>query len=161
MFGAMFGLDGARHLGQGHEEPELIASSMPWKLAPPVLVPIGLRERGKLPAPGNSAAVPDDRLARAQLKEIALRRFEAEERAARSLASTPLAGRTLERSEFDVLLRLADLALASGVPVQGSVMSASVGPTVVRLRADDSDTVITVTDGVLTLRNVSVEVVAS
>jgi len=161
VFEAMFGLGGARHVGAGHSDPDLVAPSTPWSQAPPVDVPIGLRERGKLPGPGSSAAVPDDRLARAYLQELALRRLDAEAAAARRLASAPLEGRILDRAEFDALLRLADLALASGVPVQGSLASASSGPAQVRIRAAPVDTTVTVTDGVLVLQGVIVEVVGA
>lgn len=158
LFDATFRLSGARHLGAGHMDPDLVAPATPWAQAPPVPVPIGLRERGKLPAPGSSAAVPDDRVGRAQLAEMARRQLEAERDAGRRLGSAPLEGRVLERAEFEVLLRLADLALAAGVPVQASIAAASVGPTTVQIRRAPCDTTVTVRDGVLVLRGVSVEV---
>lgn len=161
LFAAMFGLGGARHLGAGHDDPDLVSASTSWANAPAVSVPISLRERGKLAGPGSSAAVPDDRRARAYFTEMALTRLNAEQVSLERLASSPLAGRVLDRTEFDALLRLADLALAAGVPVAGLVATASSGSTHVTIRSADVDTTVTVTDGTLVLCGVTVEVVGT
>lgn len=161
LFDAMFGLGGMRHLGVGYPDPETVAASTTWSAAEPVDIAVGLRERGQLPSPGRAAGVPDDRLARAQLRAIAAARLDEERRASGSLASRQLTGRTLSRAEFNALLQLANLALAAGVPVAGSLATASVGPVEVRLRASNDDCIITVEDGTFVLHGIAIELVGA
>ncbi len=161
LFDATFGLGGACHLGTGFDDVDLIAVSTSWAQADPVEVSISLRERGRAPSPGQTASIPDDRRDREHLRRIARQRIETEQQAARDLAIFPLVGRTLERAEFEVLLRLADLALEAGVPVTGSIAVGSIGDVRVELRKSLTDTCITVTDGTLVLKGVSIEVQAA
>ncbi len=161
LFDATFGLGGACHLGAGFDDVDLIPTSTPWAQADPVDVSISLRERGRAPSPGQTASIPDDRRDREHLRARARDRIETEQRAARDLATFPLVGRILERAEFEVLLRLADLALEAGVPVTGSIASASIGDVRVELRRSATDTLITVVDGTFVLQGVSIKVGAA
>ena len=161
LFAAMFGLDGARHIGAPHDDADVVAPSTPWADAPPVEVPVSLRERARLASPGQSASVPDDRRAREQLRTIAMQRLEAEQTAARRLALAPLDGRVLDRSELEVLLRLTDVALSAGVPVAGSLATGSIGAIRLEIRPSASDTVVHCVDGALLLRGVSLALVAA
>lgn len=156
LYDATFSLGGANHLGTGYADPELTVSSASWSAADPVEVSISLRERGRSPSPGQSGAIPDDRRAREHFRDETRSQVEADQAAARRLADLGFVGRTLDRQEFDQLLRLTDLALASGVPVAGTVAIGSVGNVRVEIRPSATDTVIEVIDGSFVLHGVAV-----
>jgi uncharacterized protein (TIGR02677 family) len=158
VYDVMFPFGGSLHLGTGYDDDELVTAQTPWGDADPVPVSISLRERGQHAAPGTGAAIPDDRRAREALRAMARERIDAEARAARRLAQLGLGGRTLERDEFDQLLRFTDLALAAGVPVAGEVRTGAIGDVRVSIRPGDVDTVVGVVDGTFVLRGVSVTV---
>ena len=160
LFEAAFGLGGARHLGVGHPDEELIAASTSWADAPPVEISLSLRERGRAPAPGTSASVPDDQRRQEQLRYIARQRLDAERAAALRLAASPLDDRVLTAEEFAALLRLTDLALAAGVPVDGMLAIGELGTVRVEIRSAPIDTMIRAEAGRMVLCGVSLQVLA-
>lgn len=161
LFDATFTLGGSSHLGTGYEDADLITAGTAWSEAQPVPVSISLREHGRSPAAGSSGAIPDDRSARAWFRDESRRRIETEQAAARTLAEVGFEGRTLQRGEFEQLLRLTDLALAAGVPVAGRVSAAAIGAVRVEVRPAKVDTVIVVADGRFVLEGVSLRVHAA
>ncbi|MER7379256.1 DUF2397 domain-containing protein [Streptomyces lanatus] len=67
-FAASFGAYPMRHLGIGAEEPDpRVTPTTSWWDAPPVEVPLSLRQRGDRSARGRSSRVPDPGLDRARL----------------------------------------------------------------------------------------------
>ncbi|MFI1415648.1 DUF2397 domain-containing protein [Streptomyces sp. NPDC020707] len=67
-FAAAFGAYGMRHLGSGPEEPDAqVSPTTSWWHAPPIEVPLSLRERGDRSARGRSSRVPDPGLDRVRL----------------------------------------------------------------------------------------------
>ena len=157
---AAFGLGGARHLGVGHPDEELIAASTSWADTPPVEISLSLHERGRAPAPGTSASVPDDQRRQEQLRYIARQRLDAERAAALRLAASPLDDRVLTAEEFAALLRLTDLALAAGVPVDGMLAIGELGTVRVEIRSAPIDTMIRAEAGRMVLCGVSLQVLA-
>src|SRR5690606_22368953 len=67
LFDAAFGLGRPLHLGGHATDPETSASTMSWREAPPVPVPITLREHGRRPSPGRPAPAVDYQRAKAAL----------------------------------------------------------------------------------------------
>jgi len=111
LFDAAFGLASPHHLGQEEDDPDRTAASTSWWDAPPVDVPVTLREYGRrAPAPPPAAAV-DYREAKARLaaehSECRMARVEAAAR----LTARPIEGRQLAPGEFGLLLDLLDRAL--------------------------------------------------
>ncbi|MGD2115395.1 MAG: TIGR02677 family protein [Acidobacteriota bacterium] len=119
LFTTAFGLFGARHLGERHEDPERIPPTTSWWDAPPVPVAPVLRKTGRTSTLGRTARVVDHRKARRFLAERHRR-----DRAARAAALRRFAGRgpiplaeltrdePLSGDELDLLLRLLDRLLA-------------------------------------------------
>ena len=160
LFGATFGLAGCRHLSRSADEFGDVTPSTSWVDAPRVAVPKSLRATGRRSSPGNSASVPDNRAAREQLRRIRLDQVEREQAAVDLLALAGLEGRVLSNPEFEVLMRLIDTTLVEGVPVSGVVATASERQLMVTLTESDSDTIVAVESGQMTLHGVRIEVAA-
>lgn len=158
LFDVCFGLGGSRHLARTLDEPDDHPPSTPWVDGPRVLVPSSLRDRGRVPSPGSTAAVPDDRRDRERMRRREQHLLDAEQTATRSLAAGALGTRVLSAAELGALLRLVDLALVAGVPVAGEVAVATMGPVHVRVTAAESDCIVQAETGVLRLRGVEVTV---
>lgn len=111
LFDAAFGLAPPHHLGQEEDDPERTAASTSWWDAPPVEVPVTLREYGRrAPAPPPAVAV-DYREAKARLAAEHNDRRAARVEAAARLTARPIEGRRLTQGEFGLLLELLDRAL--------------------------------------------------
>ncbi|MCP3937532.1 MAG: TIGR02677 family protein [Actinomycetia bacterium] len=158
LFGATFTLGGARHFARTTDEMGDIAPSTAWADAPRVDVPLSLRSRGRMPSSGNSAAIPDDRLTKDELRRRRVAEMESETRAAVELSERGLGNRVLAEAEFQILMRLVDATLVEGVPVQGAVATAADREIVVRLSRSTGDTVVRVETGTLTVHGVDIEV---
>jgi uncharacterized protein (TIGR02677 family) len=111
LFDAAFGLAAPHHLGQGEADPEHTPAATSWWAAPPVEVPVTLREYGRrAPAPPPASAV-DYRVAKARLASEHRQRRAARVDAAARLTARPIGGRRLTAGEFSLLLELLDRAL--------------------------------------------------
>lgn len=119
LYATAFGLFGARHLGELHEDPERIPSGTSWWDAPPVPVAPVLRTTGRTSTSGRTARVVDHEKARRYLAERHRRSREARAAALRRFAGRgplPLADLTrdepLTQDQLELLLGLLDRLLA-------------------------------------------------
>jgi len=158
LFDAAFGLAPPNHLGQEEGDPDRTPTATGWWDAPPVDVPVTLREYGRrAPAPPPAAAV-DYREAKARLAvEHRQRRADRVDAAAR-LTARPIDGRLLTPGEMALLLELLDRALHQR-PLDGEfkVEVEAEGIRLILATSDDS-TVIATTAGTLTLSGAELEV---
>ena len=158
LWSAASGLRSARHLSLTLPDTDAVRSDRSWWSAPPVEVAAMLRERGQAPSPGRPAPIRDDRDARAagQARQVEARRAEAE--AARRLVLAAPLGRSLDRGETALLLRLLDRALQSRTMVSGRLHAEGAASGVrLRLRPDPAGSVVATVDGDLVLADVAVE----
>lgn len=158
LFDAAFGLAPPHHLGGEQDDADLTAASTSWWDAPPVEVPVTLREYGRrAPAPPPATAV-DYRETKARLAaEHNLRRATRVEAAAR-LTARPIEGRTLTAGEFGLLLELLDRALHQR-PIDGEFKVEVVAEGVRLIVATGDGSVrISTAAGTLSLAGVAVEV---
>lgn len=119
LYATAFGLFGARHLGELHEDPEQVPPGTSWWDAPPVPVAPVLRRTGRTSTMGRTARVVDHEKARRYLAERHRR-----SRAARAAALRRFAGRgplalaeltrhePLTQDQLELLLALLDRLLA-------------------------------------------------
>lgn len=123
LFQAAFGLFGARHLGELHEDPDLAPAGESWWRAPPVPVAAALRETGRNASGGRPARIADHSEAKRFLAERHRR-----ERQTRALALTRFADRgpldlarlsELSMEELRLLLELLDRLLSTGAGPEG------------------------------------------
>lgn len=154
LFDAAFGLGRPRHLSQVEVDPERTPSATSWWTAPPVEVPVTLREHGRRASPGRPGKAVDFAATKARLaaEHRAARAARAE--AAARLVARPIEGRTLSDAELAVLLELLDRA-AHQRPV-GSAPSAPAPAIVIEgasavLRADPAGMEVRTGRGTLTL----------
>jgi len=112
LFQATFGLFGARHLGELHEDPEVAPAGASWWEAPPVPVARSLRETGRMTSPGRAARIVDHSQAKRFLAERHRRERQARAQALTCFADRgPLSLAELPRlgpDEFRLLLELLD-----------------------------------------------------
>jgi uncharacterized protein (TIGR02677 family) len=158
LFDAAFGLGTPHHLGQDEPDPDRTAPSVSWWQAPPVEVPVVLREYGRHPGTPPPAAAADYREAKVRLaSEHRLRRAARIESAAR-LTARPIEGRELTPGEFALLLELLDRGFHQR-PVDGE-FKVEVQAEGVRLiiATSDTPTRLRTASGCLTLIGVEVEV---
>ncbi len=109
LFDAAFGLGRPLHLGEAEVDRSASATTS-WWTAPPVEVPVTLREHGRRASPGRPARAADFAATKARLaaEHRAARTARAE--AAARLRARPLEGRVLSEAELAVLLELLDRA---------------------------------------------------
>jgi len=158
LFDAAFGLAPPNHLGQEDDDPDRTSAAVSWWDAPPVDVPVTLREYGRrAPAPPPAAAV-DYREAKARLAVEHRHSRTAHIDAASRLAARPIEERILTAGEMSLLLELLDRALHQR-PVEGD-FKVEVEAEGVRLilATGDGAAVITTTAGTLTLPGAELEV---
>ena len=158
LFDAAFGLAPPHHLHQGEDDPDRTPASASWWDAPPVTVPVTLREYGRrAPAPPPSAAV-DYREAKARLAAEHRERRAARVEAAARLTARPLQGRALTPGEFALLLELVERGLHQR-PLTGE-FKVEVEAEGVRLilATSDASTPVRTDAGTLTFTGVELEV---
>ncbi len=165
LFSAAFGLRAARHLAIAYDDPDVIGANRSWWNAPPVEVTTTFREHGRPPSPGRPAPLPDNSRERAAMFATQKARRAAQVAAEDSLARGGLGERVLNREEFQVLLRLMDLALQTRANVVGSLPArrggiAGEGRTPrlrLRLRHANQATVVRTTEGRLIIPDITLE----
>lgn len=158
LFDAAFGLAPPHHLGQEEHDGERTPAATSWWDAPPVEVPVALREHGRrAPAPPPSAAA-DFSQAKARLAAEHEARRSARVAAAARLTARPIEGRSLTAGEFALLLELLDRGLHQR-PLAGEfkVEVEAEGVRLMLATADGTARVAT-TSGVLTLEGIELEV---
>jgi uncharacterized protein (TIGR02677 family) len=158
LFDAAFGLAPPNHLGQDDDDPDRTSAAVSWWSAPPVGVPVTLREYGRrAPAPPPAAAV-DYRETKARLAVEHRESQSARINAASQLAARPIDKRLLTAGEMSLLLELLDRALHQR-PVEGN-FKVEVEAEGVRLilATSDRSVVITTAAGTLTLPGAELEV---
>lgn len=158
LFDAAFGLAPPHHLGQEEHDGERTSAATSWWDAPPVEVPVALREYGRrAPAPPPSAAA-DFSEAKARLAAEHETRRSARVEAAARLTARPVEGRSLTAGEFALLLELLDRGLHQR-PLAGEfkVEVEAEGVRLIIATADGAARVAT-TAGVLTLDGIELEV---
>ncbi|MCB1027945.1 MAG: DUF2397 family protein, partial [Microthrixaceae bacterium] len=110
LFDAAFGLGRPLHLGDGEVDDGTVAASASWWDAPPVSVPVTLREHGRRPSPGRPAQAADYSLTKAQLMAEHRAAQSARAEAAARLCARPVEGRVLSDAEATILFELLDRA---------------------------------------------------
>jgi uncharacterized protein (TIGR02677 family) len=161
LWSAASGLRSARHLSLAVDDPEVIRSDRSWWTAPPVAVSTTLREHGRSPSPGRPAPLPDDRRVRQYARQRQLAARATEIRAAATLVAGHLDDRVLQPPEVALLLRLLDRALQTRSVASGRVHAVGSATGIrLRLRPDPAGAVVRTVDGILTLPDVAVEIVA-
>jgi uncharacterized protein (TIGR02677 family) len=110
LFDAAFGLGRPLHLSDGETDDEPVAASDSWWDAPPVNVPVTLREHGRRPSPGRPAQATDYALTKAQLMAEHRAAQSARAEAAARLCARPVEGRVLSDAEATILFELLDRA---------------------------------------------------
>lgn len=110
LFDAAFGLGRPLHLSEADDDPERTAAATSWWTAPPVDVPVTLREHGRRASPGRPGKATDFSAAKARLATEHRRAQRARAEAAARLCARPIEGRTLSAPELDILLELLDRA---------------------------------------------------
>ncbi len=160
IWAATFGAAPARHLALGPEDDDgRIPPTTSWWDAPPVDVPVSVREQGDRAARGRSARVPDPGLDRARLlaeaesEAVALRAAAAELSAAGRLHGARLSpgARDLLLDQLAAVIAIDQLLLA---PVSRS--DADLGLTL--HVAPGADTVVESTDGRTTVHGLALSV---
>jgi uncharacterized protein (TIGR02677 family) len=158
LFDAAFGLAPPHHLGQEEDDPDRAPAATSWWDAPPVDVPVTLREYGRrAPAPPPAAAA-DYREAKARLAAEHREHRAARVEAAARLTARPIDDRLLTPGELSLLLELLDRALHQR-PLDGE-FKVDVEAEGVRLilATANGATVVATTAGTLTLPGVELEV---
>ena len=158
LFDAAFGLAAPHHLGQEEDDTGRTPAATSWWDAPPVDVPVTLREYGRrASAPPPSAAI-DYSDARQRLASDHHKRRAARVDAAARLTARPIEGRLLTSGELSLLLELVDRALhqrpltgAFKVEVEGE------GVRLILATADGGATLATAS-GTMTLPGAALEV---
>lgn len=158
LFDAAFGLGLPHHLGQEEHDPDRTPAATSWWDAPPVDVPVTLREYGRRAPPPLPAVAVDYREAKARLAAEHRARRDARVDAATRLTARPIDGRSLTVGEFALLLELLDRALHQR-PLDGEfkVEVEAEGVRLIVATADES-THVTTAAGTLTLPGVELEV---
>lgn len=110
LFDAAFGLGRPLHLGGHPPDTETTRATTSWRAAPPVPVPITLREHGRRASPGRPAPAADFARAKAELRAEHAAHQAARARAAAQLTARPIQGRVLSDPEVAVLFELLDRA---------------------------------------------------
>lgn len=110
LFDAAFGLGRPLHLGGHSPETESPGQVTSWHTAPPVPVPVTLREHGRRASPGRPAPATDFGAAKAALVAEHAAAQAARARAAAQLTARPVEGRVLSDPEAGVLFELLDRA---------------------------------------------------
>lgn len=110
LFDAAFGLGPTVHLTTGHDDPDEVEASTSWWDAPPVAVPVTLREHGRRPAAGRAPAAADYSATKARLRREHREAQAARAEAAARLRARPIEGRTLSGAELAMLFELLDRA---------------------------------------------------
>lgn len=110
LFDAAFGLGRPLHLSGAATEPEALPPSTSWHVAPPVPVPVTLREHGRKPSPGRPTPATDYRAAKARLAAEHAGAQKARADAASRLVARPIEGRVLSDPELSVMFELLDRA---------------------------------------------------
>lgn len=110
LFDAAFGLGRPLHLSDGEADDETVAASDSWWDAPPVNVPVTLREHGRRPSPGRPAQATDYSVTKAQLMAEHRSAQTARAEAAARLCARPVEGRVLSDAEATILFELLDRA---------------------------------------------------
>lgn len=164
LFDAAFGLGQPLHLGgqpTSAAMSDLPDLSTSWLTAPPVSVPVTLRERGRRPGPGRPAPVADYRLAKEKLSAEHAEHQAARARAAAQLTARPIEGRTLSDAELGVFFELLDRALhrrpVGGAP--GDTTAVMIEGASATLRPDSGGMVISTRRGTMTIEGHRLEVV--
>lgn len=158
LFDAAFGLASPLHLGQAEDDPDRTPAATSWWNAPPVDVPVTLREYGRrAPAPPPAAAV-DYRDAKARLASEHRERRAARVDAAARLTARPIEDRLLTAGELSLLLELLDRALHQRPPHGEFKVKLEVEGVRLILATADTSAVIATTAGTLTLACVELEV---
>lgn len=163
LFDAAFGLGRPLHLSEAEVDPERTPAATSWWTAPPVEVPVTLREHGRRASPGRPGKAADFAVTKARLaaEHRAARAARAE--AAARLAARPVEGRVLSDAEMAVLLELLDRA-AHQRPV--GARAGSPHPVVIEgaaavLRPDDAGMVVISGRGTLSLDGHRLEIAAA
>lgn len=160
LFDAGFGLGRTQHLSQADHDPDATPSSASWWDAPPVPVPVTLRNHGRRPAPGKPGRATDYTATKARLAaEHARRRAERAEAAAR-LVARPVTGRSLSPGEFSLLLELLDRALHQRALDAAPAGRAEAEGARLLVRPRAEPTVLVTDRGSLTVSGVALEVEA-
>lgn len=110
LFDAAFGLGRPLHLSGSPIEPDELPPSTRWRDAPPIPVPVTLREHGRRPSPGRPTSATDYRATKARLAAEHAERQEARALAASRLVARPIEGRVLSDPELAVMFELLDRA---------------------------------------------------
>jgi uncharacterized protein (TIGR02677 family) len=157
LFDAAFGLAPPHHLGDEENDADRTAASTSWWDAPPVDVPVTLREYGRrAPAPPPATAMDYSEAKSRLAAEHNQRRASRVEAAAR-LTARPIDGRILTPAEFALLLELLDRALHQR-PIDGEfkVEVVAEGVRLIVATGEGSARIITAA-GTLSLTGVAVE----
>jgi uncharacterized protein (TIGR02677 family) len=110
LFDAAFGLGRPLHLAGEDDDGDQVPSTTTWWDAPPVPVPVTLREHGKRPGPGRPTAAVDYGATKARLAAEHRAAQEARAQAAARLCARPIEGRVLSDPELAVMFELLDRA---------------------------------------------------
>jgi uncharacterized protein (TIGR02677 family) len=111
LFDAAFGLGRPLHLSGEDADPERTSASTSWWRAPPVPVPLTLREYGKRPSPGRAGQASDFSATKARLAAEHRAAQTARAEAAARLRARPIEGRVLSEPELMVFFELLDRAV--------------------------------------------------
>jgi uncharacterized protein (TIGR02677 family) len=162
VWAATFGAAPARHLALGPEDDDgRIPPTTSWWDAPPVDVPVSVREQGDRAARGRSARVPDPGLDRARL----LAEGEAEAAALRAAAAElsaagRLDGARLSPAARDLLLDQLAAVIAVDQLLEGQVRRSDVDLGLTLLVEPGADTVVDSTDGRTTVHGLALSVLS-
>ncbi|WP_051516085.1 DUF2397 domain-containing protein [Candidatus Blastococcus massiliensis] len=160
VWAATFGAAPARHLALGPEDDDgRIAPSTSWWDAPPVDVPVSIREQGDRVARGRSARVPDPGLDRARL----LAEAEAEAAALRAAAAElsaagRLHGARLSPAARDLMLDQLAAVLAVDQLIEGPVRRSDADLGLTLVVEPGAGTVVDSTDGRTTVHGLSLSI---
>jgi len=163
VWAATFGAAPARHLALGAADDDgRIPPTMSWWDAPPVDVPVSVREQGDRAARGRSARVPDPGLDRVRL----LAEAEAEAAALRAAAAElsaagRLHGTRLSPAARDLLLEQLAAVIAVDQLLAGPVRRSDVDLGLTLLVEPGADTVVDSTDGRTTVHGLALSVLGS
>ena len=158
LFDAAFGLGRTPRVGGLAFDPSATGPRVSWWDAEPAEIPVALRRRGQLGAPGRVARAADFSAQRAALAAEAELAEQARGQAAKGLASGPLAGRVLERAELDLLLDLVDQCLVALPPSGGEPVLAAAEGVTVRARHEVGGCLVRSVDGELHFPGLVIEV---
>jgi len=162
VWAATFGAAPARHLALGPEDDDgRIPPTTSWWDAPPVDVPVSVREQGDRAARGRSARVPDPGLDRVRL----LAEAEAEAAALRAAATElsaagRLHGARLSPAARDLLLDQLAAVIAVDQLLEGPVRRSDADLGITLLVEPGADTVVESSDGRTTVHGLTLSVLA-